>query len=353
MPLEGKGIDYHIVAHSHGGNVVREALQQSEKNRTPLKHLRSWTTVGTPFLLVEPSPMAIFYVAFVAIIALIVPAAYAIYKMTTLHTLITLNDFIVSSVYFVTAFFLLISLILVAWAHGGECHEVHREKAFLVAARDRHLASWLGIWSSRDEAVNGLRHAVRAAGRIVPRSRKIPRRGFASDREGLGITFFSWLYRCAFNRVFAPSADRFVRKQLRAGVTGYDRPGSGVGDILAWPFAGCVGPATIGLPAAIDERIIAASDACASTIAARLRVLLAARELRDEVSGFASQLTFRELVHNSYFDDEDVARIIAFHINMHSTADPGVPGGRRALPDLDQESRKWYFERIAGPGRPT
>jgi hypothetical protein len=60
---ENKELTYHIVAHSHGGSVVWEALQIAAKEREktavasdpPLKHLKSWTTVGTPFLHFVPS----------------------------------------------------------------------------------------------------------------------------------------------------------------------------------------------------------------------------------------------------------------------------------------------------------
>jgi hypothetical protein len=44
------GVDYHILAHSHGGSVAYYALMGSAKNNRPLIRLKSWTTVGTPFI---------------------------------------------------------------------------------------------------------------------------------------------------------------------------------------------------------------------------------------------------------------------------------------------------------------
>ncbi|MEM1070025.1 MAG: hypothetical protein AAGI63_14080 [Planctomycetota bacterium] len=48
--LEAQGYDYHLVGHSHGGSVVWKALKLSILTRRPLQGLKSWTTVGTPFL---------------------------------------------------------------------------------------------------------------------------------------------------------------------------------------------------------------------------------------------------------------------------------------------------------------
>ncbi len=52
-------LSFHVIAHSHGGSVLWEALQLAAMTRKqnadvndekPLEHLVSWTTVGTPFL---------------------------------------------------------------------------------------------------------------------------------------------------------------------------------------------------------------------------------------------------------------------------------------------------------------
>ena len=48
--LEDQGHDYHLVGHSHGGSVIWNALQMSMLLKRPLQGLRSWTTVGTPFM---------------------------------------------------------------------------------------------------------------------------------------------------------------------------------------------------------------------------------------------------------------------------------------------------------------
>ncbi|MBM4090388.1 MAG: alpha/beta hydrolase [Planctomycetes bacterium] len=48
--LEEKGQGYHLIGHSHGGSVIWHALQLATSRGKPLDQLRSWATVGTPFL---------------------------------------------------------------------------------------------------------------------------------------------------------------------------------------------------------------------------------------------------------------------------------------------------------------
>src|SRR5262245_8739064 len=49
--LDRLGSSYHLIGHSHGGSVILHALRLSRAaGQEPLRGLRSWTTVGTPFL---------------------------------------------------------------------------------------------------------------------------------------------------------------------------------------------------------------------------------------------------------------------------------------------------------------
>jgi hypothetical protein len=52
---ERAGQHYHIVAHSHGGSAVWHALIAAAAQKQQLPHLKSWTTVGTPFLTFQPA----------------------------------------------------------------------------------------------------------------------------------------------------------------------------------------------------------------------------------------------------------------------------------------------------------
>ncbi|MGP0062734.1 MAG: HEAT repeat domain-containing protein [Isosphaeraceae bacterium] len=45
---------YHLIGHSHGGSVIWNALRIAAGRKEPLPHLRSWTTLGTPFPTFRP-----------------------------------------------------------------------------------------------------------------------------------------------------------------------------------------------------------------------------------------------------------------------------------------------------------
>ncbi len=52
----------HVVAHSHGGSVLWEALCQAVREpENPLPKLESWTTVGTPYFQFKPNLRAAFW----------------------------------------------------------------------------------------------------------------------------------------------------------------------------------------------------------------------------------------------------------------------------------------------------
>ena len=53
--FESRGIRYHLVGHSHGGSVIWAALRDAARRRLELPGLRTWTSVGTPYLQFRPS----------------------------------------------------------------------------------------------------------------------------------------------------------------------------------------------------------------------------------------------------------------------------------------------------------
>ncbi|QCI66851.1 hypothetical protein [Phreatobacter stygius] len=68
VQLEGAGRPYHLIGHSHGGSVIWHALTASMADAArragpaaeALPHLRSWATVGTPFLTFGTSKRELF-----------------------------------------------------------------------------------------------------------------------------------------------------------------------------------------------------------------------------------------------------------------------------------------------------
>ena len=48
--MESAGTSYHLIGHSHGGSVIWGALRLATLQSKPLQRLKSWSTVGTPFM---------------------------------------------------------------------------------------------------------------------------------------------------------------------------------------------------------------------------------------------------------------------------------------------------------------
>lgn len=85
-PYEESGKRYHLVGHSHGGSVIWAALRQSTARHKPLDHLKSWSTVGTPFLHHRSrSPWGAANIAYMMLAGLLLyPAARAFWALVKL-----------------------------------------------------------------------------------------------------------------------------------------------------------------------------------------------------------------------------------------------------------------------------
>ncbi|MEW2271781.1 hypothetical protein [Streptomyces griseofuscus] len=198
ITLERQGRSYHLVGHSHGGSVIWEALIASElargehvsnsdsilgeidptnqrqdpagatqlQDELKLPGLRSWTTLGTPFLQFLPKKAlhprfslsisqegdGFLMGAFAAIVATPVIFTLSIYQLLRANTGTALLDFYYGVFLFLMAFSL------------GAIHEKRRldngYKERILAARramDRFHGRWLGIWAPDDEAINLLK----------------------------------------------------------------------------------------------------------------------------------------------------------------------------------------------------
>jgi len=379
LPLEEQGIGFHIVGHSHGGNVIRKALIIAAKSKRPLTKLRSWTTVGTPFLQIQSSYTLRSAIAVIlGVTTLLVGVAFGLALWVGWMAGLSIESDLVEGV-FVTVSVLSVPLYL--FFVVGPVFSILNDRfvRFEAEARVHHEINWLGLWSTRDEAISAIGHVLRASPQVMPRMGPIP---LVSDQvsyiEGhleairakqkarwyfrvlrltqavewldrrnplnylnsarFWLTALMWPYRTANNLLLAPLGDRFIGEQTRHAGAGIDVPGVYAAQVQTTPFGG---PASNGLPASVDLRVIASSDTYAAALVPQLRRLLAES---DGVAGFKTffrDLKLKELVHNSYFDDDAVVRLIAHHINQHS--------GERAPPDvLDAECAEWYRSRKVG-----
>jgi len=57
--FEKSAEDYFLIGHSHGGSVIHHALVEAAGKEQTLPHLKQWVTIGTPFILMRMSRLAI------------------------------------------------------------------------------------------------------------------------------------------------------------------------------------------------------------------------------------------------------------------------------------------------------
>lgn len=410
LDLERKGRGYHLVGHSHGGSVIWEALVSARVLHNtrhdldwPLWHLlrehhlvsgddlvtvtdyntgddftsqhpdavrrirgwaelaglRSWTTVGTPFLHFLPrrrlfvrgwqDPRYSFewkswdLRGILAMTMTVIPLAAAFGFVWFAHGTqghAQLRDLLYVGICFVAAFTTLI-------------FHSHQDLALTLAAREQTAMkvfqershAWLGLWAEQDEALAFL-GSLAMPGRYdylwlseSPRSR--PARTLQTGTFGTWLPPLrisppnSTLHYVPIMRLSKPMArlllplyslyNRTVAKRLSSLVShalirmaqGNDISGADLAFVSAWPLpVDGLGP---GLPARISERLAGAAEAATSKLGPALRQSLISTAL--EGSPFHSlkaeipaQDAAGSLVHTAYFDDPDVRGLIALHI---------------------------------------
>jgi hypothetical protein len=197
-----EGRRYHLVGHSHGGSVIWAALRRAALRGETLPGLRSWVTVGTPFLsyrvrkgdLLLALPLALASLAMLAHVGQVVVASQYAGAMRAAGYRWTLP--LLAALWLLTAVCLLYCAFrvgAVAWA----AYNLRRERRAGTKAIDAFGDRWLGLWSGEDEAINGLRSTLGLGGltyrdkplRVLPRT-PLPLFAGLGDR-----LFFEWLKR--------------------------------------------------------------------------------------------------------------------------------------------------------------
>lgn len=143
---------------------------------------------------------------------------------------------------------------------------------------------------------------------------------------GLIVALFALGMRWTYNRVGARLLDLLVQRRLTDMAYGNDTRDFRVTRVSSCPpISGRIG-ACPNLPSTIDDELICRANKEAERLVPSVRKLLYPASTHtptladyQNLPGFSG----RELVHTSYFDNEDVLRIIHAHIVMQSRA-PGL-----------------------------
>lgn len=385
MKLEFTNTRYHLVGHSHGGSVIWHCLQESVRCRLrdrrrnskaeySLPGLRSWATIGTPFLQLRSFGLAARvspWFWFLVLAGAMSVLWLLLFEMQ--HSLIVLQNWLSGAtevfhgdagssdiggssaassavdqgefsrllemllehrvagpaVGVVTVLAAFMSMVMWAWASAVklEAAVVREEARIRNQAFVEFGARWLGIWSRHDEAINGLRASLKLNGQIAPRIEVSGVTVFDFDRRMRTYRFLArWFIAPVFNLLVSRPSDSIIWRSVSRGMQGNDRPGCLVSDVSTGPIV----PRHIEweqLPAAYDERLVNQSN---DHLIARSRTLLP--QLREVLSQLAwtrpeqlslllkNETTFEgnELVHTSYFHEPAILDLIGCHILRHS-----------------------------------
>ena len=477
LEYEREGRDYHLIGHSHGGSVIWQALQQSVMRRWAslrftellrLPHLKSWATVGTPFLHYKGGWIGKWYgkaitiLMFIVSVALTLQLGFREYRswseenpidvigapvaewleelqekakkkrgmqeageksvaqgtsdgtpetvtpsseptpeqttergdrsrpqvfgantakgfrediahaqnafgelkdiqsdlersttrapVTPLHWCATLAQLLLTFLFLVAPFFL-----FYFWtrARRTEAHTVLRENKAQSRAMIDFGDRWLGIWSTEDEAINGLQATTQITkAKVLPRFVIPSETVFSSDRIIRIYRFFlrgpAWFY----NQVLNPILNTFLMSQVAKKAQGNNRFGARLEAVSEGPII-INGYRYPPLPEEVDKELIGKAnlatenkfkDIIAETRTSFLEVGSGLKDLPGMASSIAETLGGDELVHNSYFKDDFVRRALSLQIQEAHAGDPLELMQRKVPPPLPEkvdDGKRW------------
>lgn len=327
--MEESGQRYHLVGHSHGGSVIWHALTLSAAQGKRLANLRSWCTVGTPFLTVAPRWPNIWR----WVTALVVTVAFSslVYTSGALEL-----PSIASEIWrdgrrwSLIGYLALLSAaaVLWIWAVGrallpAAARLRYSSKLGIPAtAASWYGENWLGLWHPLDEPINSL------AGTLGPAPKIAPRRKESLLFRTIPVLWTVW------DTVLVRAADEFAWRQVTSRAQGADLVNQSVLDVGRAPKP--LEPGFNPLPHQLADEMTALANEHSEGLVASMRALLETaydqRNTETIADRVGTLLTFQELIHTSYFGQPAVAKMIAAHIDQCA-----APGGR--LPTELEPSR--------------
>jgi hypothetical protein len=314
--LEEQSIPYHLIGHSHGGSVMFMALKLCMFLN--LKMLKSCCTIGTPFLFGQKS----------------------------------YNRGFIRNKY----------------------EKVIYDSYDVIKNFDILLSRYLGIWTRSDEAIAGLRRASVFGEPIISRPTSTSRMrdlftevkarekkakgGQLSTQKPMRLLHRYYEMRLFFRspvmqlqRLMAPLGDRWIRSKIRDRIFGNDL-GMRIHQVshgpVILPNAMC---AFQPLDDEIDKEMVRRANAAVGESAPALREAFAMATVTDSPIAFekalkevAGKLSYRELVHNLYFECEEVSDLCALHIERSLGDGESTMGDHR----YNQGLVAWYDRFRAG-----
>jgi hypothetical protein len=182
------GEDYYLIGHSHGGSVIHDAMLHSVSNGRRFERLKSWCTIGTPFLDYQPTRflfsrlgtkgLTLYTTAMGSLLftTMCMVALFFNFTPTIQFAKDKLGDFafllfhgpkIISiAIYGIIG---LATLFAVTRFGGGRYSQNHKKKV-----ANHYGDRWLGLWHHDDEAISALSNVRILKGPIVPSTFLMP-----------------------------------------------------------------------------------------------------------------------------------------------------------------------------------
>jgi len=357
--MEDQDASYHLIGHSHGGSVIWKTLCmaesrnwrrrfKAEKGSPALKGVRSWTTLGTPFIHFKNNVVAgipgFLYITFFLILTILLADQLVSYLLpgdapgiiaglegrandggllAFLHKWLPFSAAI-DPILVIVGYALLLSLLVSTFRTIIE--NLTRGPS-LYRAQQYYLCKWLGITSEDDEAVNGLKHSLELKQTLIK-----PVSLVATQFAGNTIRWIRSLAflgpRILYNAFLVPIGNRFMRTQLKSVALGDDLPFLVPHSVATSPVKGCdIDP----LPERIDREILRSANRALERSIPSLRDALkrgmtAAGSNGDDdlhLDFAADVFSGQELVHTSYFNNASVNRLILDNIRRGEEVDTG------------------------------
>ncbi len=377
--LESQGIHYHLIGHSHGGSVIWQALRKSVLDNYPLIALRSWATVGTPFLhLRTRSGNALMLTLNVLLAVLLLKPAYST-SLKLIKIFVApksapwLNETSVRSIEDITPWntpvlwimktmgkpiektptgikigqftsdepitawdlfshdegwimlgtallvlYVLLNVIVFLISPLIESIRLRAEHQLEDDTFSIYGNRWLGLWSPDDEAINGLRATLGLSVSFVSRL-MIREPVLLSDYLMIVSRPYYWLLTPLFNSGLRPVLDQFVRAIVIKKAQGNNRPAAEVIRVATTPLQWDEKETHPPIPDFLNKQIVERANQYASGAAATFRNLLAAPSFAAGLENLGTQISGSELVHTSYFDHDEILDILTMHIAWSQT----------------------------------
>ena len=364
--LDKDGIGYHLVGHSHGGSVIWNAIKLAGADKSQLRGLRSWTTIGTPFL-----EFSAIWIGALMVLACIVAGILAVVPTTQLphgtveqvwgelRRILRDPDSYTGLAAMLVPWTVLVGIFLASLYYAGNWLMEMLKRPWTrwreQAAAKRFKAQWLSVWHTDDEPLGGLSASMLTPIRFMPR--------MTGQRNG-------WLWRILFlpvnrvvapvvNHIVAPVVDEFVWVLSMGRLQGNDMIARVM--VHAGPAPRTLAPGWPPLPEAATTAMTTSAGARAAVTVEKLRHELASLgEKRDgdrAVQQLASAISWTEILHTCYFDHAPVRELVAAHIVRHSGVRPAesaqIGATTAAVLALSPENAAWFATPPTIPARRT